>query len=100
VISTGISGITELVEHMTDGILVAERDFQAIADATETLLLQRELRKRLGENGGTKVLGRFALDASAGREHEILSHAGRQAHAQTGGAVMPEGALYSRSAHG
>jgi glycosyltransferase involved in cell wall biosynthesis len=94
VISTGISGITELVEHMINGILVAERNAQAIADAMETLILQPQLRQRLGENGRTKVLGQFALEASARRVHDILLQAAAQSRAESaGGAVAPE-ALY------
>ena len=95
VISTGISGITELVEHMIDGILVAERDVRGIADAMETLILQPQLRQRLGENGRTKVLRRFALDASARRVHDILLHAATQSPAESvDGAVMPEAPRY------
>jgi glycosyltransferase involved in cell wall biosynthesis len=91
VISTGISGITELVEHMINGILVAERDAPGIADAMETLMLQPQLRQRLGENGRTKVLGRFALEASARRVHDILLQGAAQSGAESAGAaVMPD----------
>jgi hypothetical protein len=93
VISTGISGITELVEHMINGILVPERDAQGIADAMETLILQPQLRQRLGENGRTKVLGQFALEASARRVHDILLQTVGAAHsrAESGdGSGMPE----------
>jgi glycosyltransferase involved in cell wall biosynthesis len=95
VISTGISGITELVEHMMNGIVVAERDAGGIADAMETLLLQPQLRQRLGENGRTKVLGQFALEASARRVHDLLLQGAAQSRAESsGGAVMPEAPLY------
>ncbi len=93
VISTGISGITELIEHMLDGVLVAERDVRGIADAMEMLLLQPQLRQRLGENGRTKVLGRFALDSSARRVHDILLQTVRGAHSRAAsgdGSGMPE----------
>jgi glycosyltransferase involved in cell wall biosynthesis len=91
VISTGISGITELVEHMINGIVVAERDAPGIADAMETLMLQPQLRQRLGENGRTKVLGRFALEASARRVHDILLQGAAQSGAESAGAaVMPD----------
>jgi len=97
VISTAISGITELIEHMIDGILVTERDVRGIADAMETLMLQPQLRQRLGENARTKVLGRFALEASARRVYHILSQTigGAQSHAESGErAVMAEAPLY------
>jgi glycosyltransferase involved in cell wall biosynthesis len=75
VVSTRVSGITELVDHMADGILVAERDERGIADAMEMLLLQPELRQRLAQSGRAKVLSRFALEASARRVRDILLHA-------------------------
>jgi glycosyltransferase involved in cell wall biosynthesis len=82
VISTGISGITELIEHMTDGILVGERDVAGIACAIEMLLLQPQLGQRLGENGRMKVLDRFALDSSAKRVHRILLQTVRGEHSR------------------
>ena len=75
VISTPISGIPELVDDMVNGILVPERDIRAIADAIEMLLLQPALGRRLGGNGRTRVLDRFALDASVRRVHGILMQA-------------------------
>jgi glycosyltransferase involved in cell wall biosynthesis len=75
VISTRISGIPELVDDMVNGILVAERDIRAIADAIELLCVQPALARRLGEQGRTKVLGRFALEASARRVCELLLQA-------------------------
>jgi glycosyltransferase involved in cell wall biosynthesis len=84
VVSTRVSAITELVDHMVDGIVVAERDAGGIADAMEMLIRQPQLRQRLGENGRAKVLGRFALEASAQRVRDILLHAAGVA--QPGGA--------------
>ena len=72
VISTPISGITELVDHMVDGILVPERDASAIADAIGLLLFQPELGRNLAENGRAKVLDRFASEASTSRVHRLL----------------------------
>jgi glycosyltransferase involved in cell wall biosynthesis len=67
--------IPELVDDMVNGILVAERDIRAIADAIELLCVQPALARRLGEQGRTKVLGRFALEASARRFSEFLFQA-------------------------
>jgi hypothetical protein len=59
----------------------------------ETLILQPQLRQRLGENGRTKVLGQFALEASARRVHDILLQTVGAAHsrAESGdGSGMPK----------
>jgi len=49
VVSTAISGIPELIAHGKNGLLVPERDPQALANAIETLLVNPSLRTRLGE---------------------------------------------------
>lgn len=48
VISTDISGIPELIKHQVNGLLVAEKDPPAMADAIELLLGDAALRQRLG----------------------------------------------------
>jgi len=73
VISTEVSGISELVEHKRNGLLVEQRDARALADAMETLLLRPSLRSRLAERGRETVLRRFTLEASASQVHGVLS---------------------------
>jgi glycosyltransferase involved in cell wall biosynthesis len=72
VISTGISGISELVEHMVNGILVPERDPGMVANAVALLLDEPQLRARLAENGRSRVIERFALENSARRVFEAF----------------------------
>jgi glycosyltransferase involved in cell wall biosynthesis len=73
VISTDVSGISELVEHKRNGLLVEQRDARALADAMETLLLRPGLRSHLAERGRETVLRRFTLEASALQVHGVLS---------------------------
>lgn len=73
VISTDVSGISELVQHKRNGLLVEERNARALAEAMETLLLWPGLRIRLAEKGRATVLSRFTLEASASHVHGILS---------------------------
>jgi len=73
VVSTDISGISELVEHRRNGLLVEQRDARALADAMETLLLRPSLRSHLAERARETVLRRFTLEASASQVHGVLS---------------------------
>ena len=59
VVSTYISGIPEVVTHGATGFLVPERDPVAAADALEPLILDSELRVRLG-SAGRHALARFS----------------------------------------
>lgn len=67
VVSTGISGVSELIDHMVDGILVPERDDAAVAQAVGLLLDDHALRHRLAEQGRQKVVATFELHSSARR---------------------------------
>jgi glycosyltransferase involved in cell wall biosynthesis len=73
VISTDVSGISELVKHAQNGLLVEQRNAEALADAMELLLLRSDLRRLLAQNGRETVLRRFTLEASAQHVHDILS---------------------------
>ncbi len=75
VISTNVSGISELVNHMQNGILVNQRDVDALTGAMEILLDRPDLGRRLAENGRAKVLREFTLKGSAGRVFDILMEA-------------------------
>jgi hypothetical protein len=90
-----IAYLLETYPKLSEMFIVSERDVRGIADAMETLILQPQLRQRLGENGKTKVLRRFALEASARRVHDILLHAAAQSPEESvDGAVMPEARRY------
>jgi glycosyltransferase involved in cell wall biosynthesis len=73
VVSTNVSGISELVDHMENGLLVEQRDPEGLAAAMELLLERSDLRRRLAENGQNKVLRQFTQEGSARRVYEILS---------------------------
>ena len=73
VVSTSVSGIGELVDHMESGLLAPEKDFEALAAAIETLLDDPGLRERLGENGRKKVMAGFSLDRSTAKVRRLLA---------------------------
>jgi len=91
VVSTPVSGIGELVDHMENGLLAPEKDSEALAAAMETLLEDPHLRRRLGANGRQKVMEGFSLDRSTAKVRDLLWRAGataepRIAHVQGTGA--------------
>lgn len=63
VLSTTVSGIPELIEQGEHGVLVPERDVDALARALDRLVGDPELRMRLGDAGSIKVREKFSLDA-------------------------------------
>jgi len=79
VVSTAISGIGELVDHMEDGLLVPEKETEALAAAIEMLLDDPQLRDRLGANARRKVMDRFSLDRSTAKVHDLLLEAAEKA---------------------
>ena len=59
VISTDISGIPELIDHDINGLLVPEKNAEAMADAIERLLLNPGLRQQLADAGRDRVCKDF-----------------------------------------
>jgi glycosyltransferase involved in cell wall biosynthesis len=79
VVSTPVSGIGELVDHMQNGLFAAEKDSDSLAAAMEMLLEDRHLRARLGANGRQKVMEGFSLDRSTAKVRDLLLRAGQSA---------------------
>ncbi|OAI04387.1 hypothetical protein A1353_13375 [Methylomonas methanica] len=59
VISTDISGIPELIQDQINGLLVPEKNAQAMADAIQSLLDDQSLRLRLGQTARQTVCRDF-----------------------------------------
>lgn len=73
VVSTPVSGIIELVDHMENGLLAAEKDSEALAAAMALLLDDPGLREQFGANGRQKVMAGFSLDRSTAKVHRLLT---------------------------
>lgn len=58
-VTTGVSGIPELIEHDVDGWLVPERDPVALARSLAELLQDARLRRRLGTAAREKIQKSF-----------------------------------------
>jgi glycosyltransferase involved in cell wall biosynthesis len=61
VVTTPVTGIPELVHDGENGLLVPERDAQALAQAIEQLINDKELRHRLGRQGRPTILAGFDI---------------------------------------
>lgn len=55
VVSTNVSGIPELIDHGLNGLLVPQKDAEALANALEELLSDATLRRMLGSAARQKV---------------------------------------------
>jgi glycosyltransferase involved in cell wall biosynthesis len=66
VIASNIGGITDVVEHNVNGLLVPPGDVSALAQAIEQLATDETLRKMLGENAKRIVDERFNWDKITG----------------------------------
>jgi|SRR5579862_713992 len=60
-VSTNVAGIPELIRHDVDGLLVPASSVESLACAIELLLVDEDLRRRLGDSGRTRVKERFNL---------------------------------------
>jgi glycosyltransferase involved in cell wall biosynthesis len=59
VVATRVGGLPQAIRHERTGLLVAERDAGALADALRTLLGDRSLRSRLGTAARASVADEF-----------------------------------------
>jgi len=72
VISTAISGITELIVSGENGVLVPEKDPSAIAQALIQLAEDPEQRRTLGIAGRKTVTENFALEKNVAQVKALL----------------------------
>jgi glycosyltransferase involved in cell wall biosynthesis len=72
VVASNISGIPELVEHEVNGLLVRQKDVDALADALATLLQDAVLRRRLGERARSTICQVFDSRQTTRMLHELF----------------------------
>ena len=80
-VSTRVSGIPELISSPDEGILVEEKDPEALADAIETLLGDEAMRERMARAGRAKVEREFDINKSAARLAELFRESMEVDHA-------------------
>jgi colanic acid/amylovoran biosynthesis glycosyltransferase len=72
VIGTRLSGIPELIDDGTTGLLVAERDAMALADAIVRLAGDAALRKRLGAAARKRVQEEYSRRTNVGHLVQLI----------------------------
>jgi colanic acid/amylovoran biosynthesis glycosyltransferase len=60
-VSTIIAGIPELIRDNIDGLLVPASSVESFSSAIESLVLDRDLRQRLGATARARVIERYNL---------------------------------------
>ncbi len=72
VVSTDISGIPELIHHEKNGLLIPQRDPDALADALRRLLQDEGLRKKLGQASRETICSTFDSDRTSGSLKQLF----------------------------
>jgi glycosyltransferase involved in cell wall biosynthesis len=90
VVSSDLSGIPELVENGTCGILLPPRDVQALADALKKLCNDAMLRKKMGRNGRKRILEKFDLSKNAFKLLNLIKISANQANKKLNPCVFPD----------
>jgi glycosyltransferase involved in cell wall biosynthesis len=80
VVSTRVAGIPELIESGTTGILVPEKDPEALAAAIEHLLRDPVRRRELARHGGQVVRDRFDRQKTIQQLVAVFTAHGGQRH--------------------
>jgi colanic acid/amylovoran biosynthesis glycosyltransferase len=73
VVGTRITGIPELIEDGETGLLVAPGCDDQLSHSLERLLVDRQLRHRLGDRAREKVISDFNAENSAGQLHALFA---------------------------
>ncbi len=71
-ISTAVSAVPELITHKKDGLLVPQKDSEALADAIEDLLSNDKLREDLARNGKETVEKKFDISESVDKLENVF----------------------------
>lgn len=73
VITSNISGIGELIEHNVNGVLVPQKDIDALVDAMSKLLSDRDIRIKLGKNAREMIKKHFNIQNEVKKLNEIFA---------------------------
>lgn len=78
VVSTHVTAVGELIEDGRTGLLVNQRDSQALADALHSLIANESQRLAMGKEGRARVLEEFTIQTNTARLARVfhdLAHA-------------------------
>ncbi len=67
VLATSVGGSQDVIQHGSNGYLIAPDKPEELRQGLQTLLKNHELRKRLGSNGRLRIVSNYSLDLDADR---------------------------------
>jgi phosphatidyl-myo-inositol dimannoside synthase len=76
VIGAAAGGVTDIIEHEKNGLLVVPGDLDGLVDALARLLANERLRTELGRAGSDSVRARFQFESFRSRLEAILRECG------------------------
>jgi len=71
VVATAVDGLPEVVVEDVNGLLVPPENAGALADALLRLLLDSDLRRRLGRQARASIVDRFSPEATTDKYLEV-----------------------------
>lgn len=71
-IATNVGGIPDIIEHLTNGLLIEPKDAHSLMKAMETLILDQELRVRLGRNARQFIEQHHSLESAISKIRAML----------------------------
>jgi glycosyltransferase involved in cell wall biosynthesis len=71
-IATRVGGLPEVIEHNRSGFLVTLGDEEEMLEAAERLIIDEDLRRRLGSTGRQVALDRFSISKIAQKYLNVL----------------------------
>lgn len=74
VVSTNISGIPELIKHKHNGLLVAQKNSEELADALQQLLTDKTLSAQLADKARDTVLKGFDSEKTTRNLHRLFDN--------------------------
>jgi glycosyltransferase involved in cell wall biosynthesis len=72
-VTTDVPGASSVIDHGNTGFVVPVDDFDALVRATRSLVVDSELRERLGAAARARCESRFSLEASARQWRALLA---------------------------
>jgi glycosyltransferase involved in cell wall biosynthesis len=74
VIATKVDGSSEIIQHNKNGILVDQQNEQMLADAMLTLVRDKNLRNKLGEQARQTIIKDFDVCKMTKRIEEVYTN--------------------------
>lgn len=75
-VSTRVSGISELIDHGENGLLVEPGDIEGLADAVSSVLADEQRRRAFGEAGRRKVKEEFNVERECSKLESVFARMG------------------------